>query len=203
MTTNTVATAADAAGAEVPAFIGQAFDQICFVVEDLDTAIDHWRRVNGVDRWSTAYDLAKHQVDKEYWGEPEDFQFSCAYGFAGDTLIELAEHDGGRSIYRDWLDEHGTGLHHIGFRLPDPAEFEAAEAHYTARGLVKAMAGWFRADAGNCRWSYWDTREAIGCYTELYYVDGAAIEALEGFRAGTTDDFIPGAPHVRPAPKEA
>ena len=183
--------------------IGSAFDQICFVVEDLDTAIEHWTKVSGVKRWSKAYDLAKHQVDKEYWGEPEDFQFSCAYGFAGDTLIELAEHDGGRTIYKDWLDEHGTSPNHIGFRVKDLAEFEAAEQHYAQAGLAKAMAGWFKAEAGNCKWSYWDTRKQIGCYTELYYVDGVALEALEGFRAGTSDDFIPGAPHERPTPKGA
>ena len=42
----------------VPTFIGSAFDQICFVVEDLDTAIEHWTKVSGVKRWSKAYDLA-------------------------------------------------------------------------------------------------------------------------------------------------
>ena len=31
-----------------PPFLGRAFDQICFAVEDLDAAVDYWRRVNGV-----------------------------------------------------------------------------------------------------------------------------------------------------------
>jgi hypothetical protein len=43
----------------MPGLIGRAFDQLCFVVEDLDAAIGYWRRVNGVERWSKAYDLAK------------------------------------------------------------------------------------------------------------------------------------------------
>lgn len=166
------------------AFIGRAFDQICFVVEDLDAAIDHWRRVNGIDRWSKAYDLAKGQVDKRYWGEAGDFQFSCAYGFAGDVLIELAEHDGGRSVYRDWLDERGESMHHIGFRLSDAATFEEARRQYHDAGLKEAMSGWFKAPQGNCRWAYMDTRLQIGCYTELYYVDGIALQAFEDFRDG-------------------
>lgn len=178
-------------------FIGRQFDQVCFVVRDLDQAIDYWRRVNGVERWSKAYDLAKGQVDKRYWGEPEDFQFSCAYGFAGSTLIELAEHDGGCSVYKDWLDEKGESMHHIGFRLADAAEYEAALAHYAEAGLREAMSGWFHAPGGNCKWAYIDTRSQIGCYTELYYVDGVALTAFENFRDGKSEDFIPGAPKNR------
>lgn len=182
-----------------PNFIGRTFDQICFVVRDLDQAIDYWRRVNGVERWSKAYDLAKGQVDKRYWGEAEDFQFSCAYGFAGTTLIELAEHDAGRSVYKDWLDEQGESMHHIGFRLDTASEYEAALRHYREAGLREAMSGWFRAPAGNCKWAYLDTRGQIGCYTELYYVDGVALEAFENFRDGKSDQFIPGAPSERPS----
>ena len=110
----------------MPGLIGRAFDQLCFVVEDLDAAIGYWRRVNGVERWSKAYDLAKDQIDKEYWGEPGDFQFSCAYAFAGDLLIELAQHDGGRSVYKDWLVTRGPSQPHIGFRLAESPVFAQA-----------------------------------------------------------------------------
>ena len=186
-----------------PNFIGRAFDQICFVVHDLDAAIEYWRLVNGVERWSKAYGLAHGQIDKKYWGEPGDFQFSCAYGFAGTTLIELAEHDGGRSVYKDWLDEKGESMHHIGFRLETAAEYEAALLHYREHGIAEAMSGWFKAPTnapiGNCKWVYVDTRKLIGCYTELYYVDGIALEAFENFRDGKSDEFIPGAPSQRPA----
>lgn len=184
-----------------PGIIGRTFDQICFVVNDLDEAIKYWRRVNGVTRWSKAYHLARGQEDKKYWGDPEDFQFSCAYGFAGSILIELAEHDGGRSVYKDWLNERGESMHHIGFRLNDIKEYESAMAHYQKQGLKEAMSGWFRAPDGNCKWAYLDTRDSIGCYTELYYVDGVALTAFENFRDGISDEFIPGAPSERLEPK--
>jgi catechol 2,3-dioxygenase-like lactoylglutathione lyase family enzyme len=174
----------------IPSFLGRSFDQICFVVEDLDAAAAYWQRTNGVT-FSIAYDLAKYQTHKEYWGEPEDFQFSCAYGFAGETLIELARHDGGRSVYKDWLDTNGSGPHHIGFRLEDAAEYEAAEKHYLNAGIVKAMTGWFKADNGGCRWSYFDTRGSIGCYTELYYLEGVALSQFYAYKAGEADSLIP------------
>lgn len=175
----------------IPTYLGRTFDQICFVVPDLAEAVDHWRRTAGVQRWSIAENLAKHQQDKEYWGESEDFQFSCAYGFAGDTLIELARHDGGRSVYADWHDSHGTAPHHVGYRLDSRESYAAACAHFEGLGLVKAMGGRFVADSGNCWWSYYDTTKSIGVFTELYYIDGTALEAFWQFRRGESDDFIP------------
>jgi catechol 2,3-dioxygenase-like lactoylglutathione lyase family enzyme len=165
-------------------FIGRSFDQICFVVPDLEKAMDYWRNTNGVQAWSVAYDLAKTQTEKEYLGRPGNFQFSCAYGYAGDTLIELARHDGGDSIYRDWVDERGYGLHHVGFRLADPVDFARAEQHYRDLGFSKAMSALFQSPVGNCGWAYYDTRSTIGCYTELYYLDGEFLDINKRMRAG-------------------
>lgn len=164
--------------------IGRKFDQICFVVPDLDAAMAMWSKTNGVEVWNVAYDLARDQTQKEYRGQPGNFQFSCAYGFAGDTLIELARHDGGDSLYKDWIDSRGYGPHHIGFRQSSAEEYAQAEQHYLEQGLEKAMAGFFEGPFGNCRWSYWDTRELIGFYTELYYVDGELNDRMAALRRG-------------------
>ncbi|MCB5945505.1 VOC family protein [Acidocella sp. KAb 2-4] len=169
---------------EIPKYIGRRFDQISFVVRDLDEAMEFWRRTNGIEAWDKAIDLAKSQTEKEYWGKPGNFQFSCAYGFAGDTLIELARHDGGDSIYKEWLDQHGVGPHHVGFRFEDEAEYNRAQSDYLAAGLVKAMGGFFKGPHGDCRWSYWDTRKQIGCYTELYYLTGELAARLARLKAG-------------------
>lgn len=74
-------------------------------------------------------------------------------------------------------------------------------AHYASLGIAIAQSGWFRAPEGNCKWCYADTRKTIGCYTELYYVDGVALTAFEDFRDGRSDHFIPGAPSTRQFPK--
>ena len=165
-------------------FLGRRFDQISFVVPDLEAAMEFWKKFNGVSVWNVAYDLASTQVEKEYWGQPGDFQFSCAYGFAGETLVELARHDGGRSIYKDWIDEKGYGLHHIGFRQMSEEEYRQAERHYLDLGIRKAMAGYFSGPFGDCRWAYFDTREMIGCYTELYYLTGELNERILQLKRG-------------------
>lgn len=169
--------------------IGQRFDQVCFVVRDLDRAIEYFTKANGVKVWNKAIDLAKHQRDKEYYGEPGDFQFSCAYGYAGEVLIELARHDGGRSVYGDWLDSGASGPHHIGFRQQTEDDYRKAVEHYESLGLKRAMGGYFKGEHTSCRWSYYDTREFLGCFTELYFVDGEGASAMERLKRGEHADI--------------
>jgi hypothetical protein len=82
-------------------FVGRSFDQLCFVVEDLNAAVETWRRDYGVTAWSVWEGLSVGQTEKTYWGEPGEFEYSVAYGFAGDIMIELARHDSGRNVYKD------------------------------------------------------------------------------------------------------
>lgn len=174
-----------------PPFIGPNFDQICFAVEDLEEAAERWGRLAGITRWSFAYDLAKGQSAKEYWGEPEDFQFSAAHGYAGDVLIELIRPDGGRNVFRDWLDERGTGPHHIGFRLPTRGQYDEAHRHYEAIGCAKAMTGTFESGDGVALWSYFDTRAELGCFTEISFLGGVVLEQQEAFRLGYASSLVP------------
>jgi catechol 2,3-dioxygenase-like lactoylglutathione lyase family enzyme len=163
-------------------YIGRQFDQVCFVVEDLEQAVEFWRKTNGVEKWAMAIDLAKFQTEKEIWGQPGDFQFSCAYGLAGNTIIELARHDGGESVYAGW----SGGPHHIGFRLKDRNEFDCAVADYEKSGLERAMSAYFQTPdgTGGCRWVYYDTRKQLGCFTERYYLEGSAVEGMDRMLKG-------------------
>jgi hypothetical protein len=168
-------------------FIGRAFDQICFVVEDLGAAVENWRLNYGITAWSVWEGLSIGQTEKTYWGEPAEFEFSVAYGFAGDVLIELARHDSGTSVYKDWLDERGIGPHHIGFRVEDAAQYAAAERRYAERGIRSAMSGFIEGSGvgrDSCRWGYFDTRDTLGCYTEIYYIDPELRVFMERMRQG-------------------
>ncbi|CAJ1510062.1 VOC family protein [[Mycobacterium] burgundiense] len=173
---------------EVPYFIGKNFDQVCYVVDDLEKAMDYWTRVNGVRVWDYVEGISDRLVNKEYWGQPADFGYSCAYGACGNVMVELAVHQQGPSLYGDWLAEGQRGPHHIGFLLDDPDQYEEACEVYAGRGLVKAMAG--LAD-GVCGWSYWDTREQVGSYTELYWTADWARERMAQFKAGEVDSLFP------------
>ncbi|MCU1458771.1 MAG: hypothetical protein JWL73_2863 [Actinomycetia bacterium] len=168
-------------GSPIPSFIGKTFDQVAFVVRDLDEAQATFGKLFGIDRWSVWKDQAVGQINKTYHGEPEDFGFSCGYAYAGDTLVELCHHDSGRSVYKDWLDTHGQGLQHIGFRVANPQEFADAAQVYADNGVEMAMGG--ERAPGN-RYAYYDTVDDIGCYTEIYYVEDRILEVFARMKAG-------------------
>lgn len=170
-----------------PSYIADGYDQICFVVEDVEKAVHFWTTVNGVTKWQIIEGLADGQVEKEVWGKPAEFDHTCAYGVIGETLVELAQPTSGHSLYDDWLAEGRRDAHHIGF-LVDPDRYDEAVETYVNHGIEKAMGG-LMGDV--CRWSYWDTRQHIGCFTELYWVTADAVGQLEKFISGESDVLIP------------
>jgi catechol 2,3-dioxygenase-like lactoylglutathione lyase family enzyme len=170
----------------MPTFIGKGLDQVAFVVEDLDDSQALFGDLFGVKNWTVWEDLGKIQDEKRYYGELEDFQFSCAYGMAGDTLVELCRHDSGRTVYKDWLDTRGPGLNHIGFRLQNNDEFERAADIWTSRGAAYAMGGQLQ---GAGRWAYFDTVERLGCFIEIYWNHPPFREAFDRMKRGEMVEF--------------
>ncbi|HEY9581288.1 MAG TPA: VOC family protein, partial [Rhizorhapis sp.] len=143
-------------------FVGKQFDQVAFVVDELESAQKRFGRLYGIETWNVWTNLADGQSNKIYRGHPGTYQFSCAYAFVGDLMVELCQHDGGRSVYKDWLDSRGPGLHHLGFRLDTREEFDAAGAAFEREGAPLAMGGEIE---GAGVWAYYDTVDQLGCYT--------------------------------------
>lgn len=163
------------------AFIGRQFDQVAFVVDELEAAKEKFGRIYGIRNWNTWHNLADGQSHKVYRGTPGDYQFSCAYGYVGDLQVELCQHDGGRSVYKEWLDTRGPSLHHLAFRLDTRGEYEAACASFEAQGAPLAMGGEIE---GAGVWAYFDTVDQLGCFTELYWSAPAVLEIFERMKRG-------------------
>ena len=49
----------------VNSMLSKRFDQICFVVEDLQQAMDFFSKTNGVEVWNVAEGLSQSQTEKE------------------------------------------------------------------------------------------------------------------------------------------
>lgn len=165
----------------LPAIVGKQFDQVAFVVADLEVAQAQFGRLYGIETWNVWRNLADGQVGKFYRGRPGDYQFSCAYAFVGDVMVELCQHDGGRSLYKDWLDSRGPGFHHLGFRLDTRAAFDEAAAALEESGAPAAMGGEIE---GAGIWAYYDTVEQLGCYTEIYWSAPSVLEVFDKMKRG-------------------
>lgn len=90
-----------------------ALSQICIVVRDLDKAVDYYENVLGLGpfvRPEISY------TEKSYQGEPTpDSEWIMAFCSLGSVELELTQPVRGKSIYQDFLDTHGEGIHHLGF----------------------------------------------------------------------------------------
>lgn len=131
--------------------------QVGIVVPDLDRALathcEEWRV------WTYGPDVLR---ESRYRGRSGSFSMRLALG-GSEPQLEYIEPVGGPSLYHEWLDEHGPGLHHLGFFVDDAqVTIEAMEG----AGFAVVQAGFgFGAD-GSGAFVYFDTVDALGYVTE-------------------------------------
>lgn len=151
--------------------------QNCWVVDDLEAAIDGWLGI-GVGPFYT-FDV--DVPDAVYRGRPVPLRFTVACAQAEAIQIELIkQHSDGPSAYRDSVPAGQSGFHHVCRSFGD---YDATVAHLARGGVQLATEG----EIGGTRFCYADTRATIGCMLEV--VDesdgGAALNRL--IRDGALD----------------
>ncbi len=110
-------------GGESPARIQcQGINQIAIVVENLERVAENYWNILGIGPWAI-YEWEYPLVyGRTYYGEPAWARERIAIVQVGGVQLELVQPVEGPSIYRDWLEEHGEGLHHLNFLVDDVAE---------------------------------------------------------------------------------
>jgi len=102
--------------------------QNAFIVHNIEEAVTYWTEVVGVGPFFRFPPLAFSEGTLH--GVPHIPRFKAAIAFSGDLNIELIEPEG-PSIFQEFLDAGGTGVHHNCVMTDD---FDAAVAAYVARG---------------------------------------------------------------------
>lgn len=144
--------------------------ELCHVTRDLDAALLHWTRDLGAGPFFV-FDVPV-LPGQLYYGQPTEVSMRVGFGFSGGVLIELLEQTNyGASPFRDFLDAHGEGLHHVMPRC----DYNDAFARLSAAGHAVAYAG--RMPSGE-RFCLFDTRAANGAYVELMELSPAMLHSL-------------------------
>jgi methylmalonyl-CoA/ethylmalonyl-CoA epimerase len=154
--------AADRVMAEIEAFAGRPIVQIAVVVRDFDAALARYRAVLHTGRWHTFTLGSKDHVHSEYRGRPNEFSARLALNDQTPQL-ELIQPLEGASTYRDWLDERGEGVHHLGVvvdSVPDAIE-QAQQAGYEV-----VQTGFGMGPQRDGAWAYIDTSGVLGVMLE-------------------------------------
>lgn len=161
-------------------YLGGKLEQVAYVVEDFDEAMEFFKVSLGIEKFYIWDHITREQTEKIYRGKTGVFEFSAAYAYSGNMLIELCKHESGENVYKDWTDAKGIGIHHTGYLLENNDEYERAFKHLSSQGFEVAMAG----RMNDCRWSYFDTRNIVGSYTEIYWLPPDIKPVFDKIKAG-------------------
>jgi catechol 2,3-dioxygenase-like lactoylglutathione lyase family enzyme len=141
--------------------------QLCFLVDDLDTAIEQWTAVMGAGPFFLIPHA--HLENVTFRGAPLDYDHSIAVGQWGTMQIELHQaHSDTPSPARELFEPGRTGLLQVSWYVDD---VDDEIARMEGLGYPEM----FTADAeGGLRASWFDTRSLIDTYVEVYEEPPAA-----------------------------
>lgn len=150
--------------------------QIAFVVSDIRAALGRYSRLLGPSSWRCYTFSASMHEQAEYHGVPAEFSALLALNDQSPQL-ELIQPLEGNSIHRDWLEEHGEGVHHVGVVVDSLAEEVAG---MTEAGYPVIQSGSGFGAGGDGAYAYFDTAADLG----------VIVEAFEPPRSLPEPDFV-------------
>jgi catechol 2,3-dioxygenase-like lactoylglutathione lyase family enzyme len=167
--------------------IAAHFFQLAYVVRDLKAAEAWFQKILGVPSWFRMENLA-FGADCSYRGRPSDYAAHLSIGYLRETQIELIEPIRGESLYTEFLESKGPGLHHVAFDVPD---FPATVAALRESGLELVVQG--RVGPGS-EFAYFDCDSAGTSVIEILGFDEgvrAFMEQLKHASAGAAREEDP------------
>ena len=136
--------------------------QIGIVVRDINRSVAYMKEFFGLK--PVGYAETPNSENKTYFGNPEDYMCKMAFYRFGDMDVELISHVRGRSVWKDFLDSHGEGLHHIQLWVK---HFDTAKNYLEAHGIPMVQSGESFRYPG-AKFGYFDAVDQLGFYLELF-----------------------------------
>ncbi|MGB9023739.1 MAG: VOC family protein, partial [Candidatus Bathyarchaeia archaeon] len=89
------------------------FSQVAIVVRDLMASMKHFWEELGVGPWKIWRFSSENLTDMILHGKPAEYSFIVGMAYVGDVSIELVQPLEGESIFKEFLDKKGEGIHHL------------------------------------------------------------------------------------------
>lgn len=137
---------------------------MAWVTRDLDATERALTTLLGAKKWVRMPDVHFAPDACTYRGAPADFVASISLSYAGDTQLELIAPVSGQSIYTEFLDAAGPGLHHICIEVDDVS---AALAERGAEAIQRGVM------PGGMEFAYVSATHAGAAYLEIAYIPDA------------------------------
>ena len=137
--------------------------QIAIIVNDVEATKRAYAKFWGMEIPETI-DAGEYSVTKTvYKGAPNELAgCNMAFFHLGNIDLEIIQPNPAQSTWRDWLETHGEGLHHIAFQVKDI--FKSMEDMKNA-GYECTMWGYYGDGSG--AYAYFDCMADLHCFVEL------------------------------------
>lgn len=149
--------------------VNQTPVQIAWVTRDMDATERALSALLGARKWVRMPGIHFGPETCRYRGRPADFVADVALSYAGDTQLEIIAPVRGESLYTEFLERCGPGLHHVCREAADDEAFEAAVRDAEEAGATVTADG---VMAGGMRFAYVTAEDAgvphieIACLTD-------------------------------------
>lgn len=134
--------------------------QVAIVVRDARDSVKHYWENLGVGPWDIWQLDRRTMSEMTLRGKTADYAFLVAMTTIAEVAIELVQPLSGESIFREFLDSKGGGLHHLKYKTPDT---QAALDEFRKSGGQVLQS----ARIGEGSFYYLDTVEQLGFVLEL------------------------------------
>lgn len=124
---------------------------IGYVTRDIERTLKNFQNFWGLESFTK---MVPNYFNKKYYGEPEDFKMQFAFSRAGNIVYELIQVLNGKTIYENFIKEHGEGIHHLGYEISDLSQWIGA---YKKVGIEPIMS----AERVGLKFAYFNTPEII------------------------------------------
>ncbi len=156
-----------------PAFQAPPFDpqkgigtdvvvQVGMIVHDIEKTAQRYAEVLGLPATGIMVTPGYEQVKTTFRGQPSEATAKLAFFDAGQVQLELIQPDEKPSVWREFLESHGEGAHHVAFRV---ANTQRAVDHLAQYGITVSQQGLYTDHSGI--YTYMDSQEMLGTTLEL------------------------------------
>ena len=134
--------------------------QVGIVVRDIDKTARAFADVFGVPVPPVSITDGVEQAHTEYKGQPSEARAKLCFFPFGQVTVELIEPIGQPSTWKDFLDAHGEGVHHIAFEIKG---MDKQITYLTSKGVPLIQ----RGDYTGGRYAYTDGESRLAVILEL------------------------------------
>ena len=138
--------------------------QVCILVPDLEKTVENFYHIFGIGPWHF-YTYGKPLVKRMTRnGKPTEYKMKVALSYFGNMRLELIEPVEGDTVYKEFIEEHGYGVHHLGI-LTENMEESIKKAADAGIKMTMDGAGFGPDDDGH--YAYLNTEDLISTTLEL------------------------------------